>query len=234
MTSDRLFGPATVKIYIAKNKKQTGPFKDSLIRQQLAAGLLTGDELAWHESLTEWQPLREMFPGDMPEGPATPAWPANPPAPAARPAPPASPAPVSLTPDVPTRPSAQVPVIPSTPASPPPHVPASTPATSPQRRVPVWGKMLLIFGGLFALIGLLVAVLIVIGLVANKQEKRTSPLTLLSIPKAPTSIDRQRRKGMRPRNCVWGSCMPGALAGWQKMRPKRCGGFGKRPSKASR
>ncbi|MBE7157907.1 MAG: DUF4339 domain-containing protein [Rhodospirillales bacterium] len=45
------------QILVLKDEQQRGPFSVDEINGQLAAGTFELSDLAWHEGLTEWQPL---------------------------------------------------------------------------------------------------------------------------------------------------------------------------------
>lgn len=122
-----------MKLYLQKDGKQAGPFRDSLIRKQLASGELTGNELAWHKSITQWQPLREIFPAESAAEKTAPAMPTV-----------------------------------STPL--PMTQPASATASPPRRRLSMTKTILLVIGGIFALLGLLIVTVIVSALIATRHE----------------------------------------------------------------
>src|SRR5205807_5026458 len=138
-----------MKLYIAKDNQQLGPFRPSVIRDQLRSGMLSADQLAWHKGLNEWRPLREIFPAEVAQVPL-----------------PSPPAAVGAT----TSPTAV--------AAPSP-APVSAPSASVQaqavppvrRRMPLWGKILVAIGGLFAVLGVLVIVVIVIAVIATHGDK---------------------------------------------------------------
>jgi len=49
-------------IYITKNKQQSGPFEEHVVLDQLAAGLLSPDDLGIRQGEASWQRLGDMFP----------------------------------------------------------------------------------------------------------------------------------------------------------------------------
>jgi len=49
-----------MQIYITRNDEQFGPYSEADVRQHLASGELSSDELAWQEGLAEWQPLSTL------------------------------------------------------------------------------------------------------------------------------------------------------------------------------
>ena len=50
-------------IYIYKNDRQSGPYEDHIVLEQLKSGVLSPDDLAIRHGETRWQPLSDMFPG---------------------------------------------------------------------------------------------------------------------------------------------------------------------------
>ena len=46
-----------MQIYISRNDEQFGPYSEADVRQYLASGELSPDDLAWHEGQAEWQQL---------------------------------------------------------------------------------------------------------------------------------------------------------------------------------
>ena len=55
-----------MEFYVLKENQQTGPYDDAQIRQALANGTISYDDLAWREGLAEWQPLSVLFPRQTP------------------------------------------------------------------------------------------------------------------------------------------------------------------------
>ena len=57
-----------MQIYITRNGQQLGPYSIDDVRSQLTKGALQSSDLAWHEGVTDWQPLHLMpeFSGVMP------------------------------------------------------------------------------------------------------------------------------------------------------------------------
>jgi len=47
-------------IYISKGEERKGPYSEDSIRQFLADGQFDGNELAWHEGLTQWIAVEEV------------------------------------------------------------------------------------------------------------------------------------------------------------------------------
>lgn len=47
--------------HIGKNGKQTGPFDEETIRQQIATGALKTSDLCWREGMTNWQSIGTVF-----------------------------------------------------------------------------------------------------------------------------------------------------------------------------
>jgi hypothetical protein len=50
-------GMAMSSYHIAKNGQPAGPFEESEVLKQLAAGLITTKDLCWCEGMAEWQPI---------------------------------------------------------------------------------------------------------------------------------------------------------------------------------
>jgi len=48
-------------IYIAKNGTQTGPFSVEQIHGMLTGGLVSINDLAWHDGASDWQPLHALL-----------------------------------------------------------------------------------------------------------------------------------------------------------------------------
>jgi hypothetical protein len=74
-----------MEIYITRANEQFGPYSDEDVRRHLASGELSPDDLAWHEGLTEWQPLSRLVclapirPPDRKNMPQTAVQPSKPP-----------------------------------------------------------------------------------------------------------------------------------------------------------
>ncbi|MEY2483133.1 MAG: hypothetical protein QOK24_1661 [Verrucomicrobiota bacterium] len=49
-------------IYLWKDNQQLGPFEEADIKSRLADGALSYDDLAWREGMSDWQPLRQIYP----------------------------------------------------------------------------------------------------------------------------------------------------------------------------
>ena len=52
--------PSTAAIYVAVGGRQTGPFDESGLLQQIQSGRLTRDSLVWKEEMTEWTRAGEV------------------------------------------------------------------------------------------------------------------------------------------------------------------------------
>jgi hypothetical protein len=50
-----------MNIYLYLNDQQTGPYSEEQLREMLVAGNINPLQLAWHEGLTEWQPLNTIL-----------------------------------------------------------------------------------------------------------------------------------------------------------------------------
>ncbi len=61
-----------MRYFIGKNGQRLGPFIGSEVREQLAAGSISYDDLVWRDGMAAWAPVRSEFP--PPEAP-----PGNPP-----------------------------------------------------------------------------------------------------------------------------------------------------------
>lgn len=59
-----------MQIYISRNGNQTGPFSEEQTRSMISAGMLSGDDLAWGEGFSNWQPLRHII--NLPQPPPVP------------------------------------------------------------------------------------------------------------------------------------------------------------------
>ena len=51
-----------MKIYIAKNGQQLGPFDEEQLTQKIQQGIVSYDDLAWVEGMSDWRPLRQVIP----------------------------------------------------------------------------------------------------------------------------------------------------------------------------
>lgn len=49
-------------IYIYKNGQQQGPFNERTIQNGLNSGEFAYSDLAWHQGMTDWQPLSQILP----------------------------------------------------------------------------------------------------------------------------------------------------------------------------
>ena len=49
-------------IYLWKDNQQLGPFEEADIKGRLAGGSLSYDDLGWREGMSDWTPLRQIFP----------------------------------------------------------------------------------------------------------------------------------------------------------------------------
>jgi len=50
-----------MQLYIAKSGQQTGPFSTEQLESMLNSGMIALDDSAWHEGLTDWQPLHQIL-----------------------------------------------------------------------------------------------------------------------------------------------------------------------------
>ena len=66
-----------MNILVAKNGSQLGPFSENDIRAKLASGEFSPTDHGWHEGLTAWSPLAQLF-GDAAVPPPAPAMPPQP------------------------------------------------------------------------------------------------------------------------------------------------------------
>src|ERR1035441_284207 len=48
-------------IYLYQNDKQVGPYTEQELRTLVKSGAISKTEYAWHEGLTEWQPLNAII-----------------------------------------------------------------------------------------------------------------------------------------------------------------------------
>jgi uncharacterized protein DUF4339 len=56
------FRKIPMAIYIFKNGKQDGPLEEAIVCFHLAHGILSPDDLGWREGMSDWAPLREIYP----------------------------------------------------------------------------------------------------------------------------------------------------------------------------
>lgn len=67
--------PAPAAFFVAVNGQQTGPFDEAALRQQAAAGQLSGQSMVWKAGMAQWSPagqvaeLAALFPPPMPPPP---------------------------------------------------------------------------------------------------------------------------------------------------------------------
>ncbi|RYZ99197.1 MAG: RDD family protein [Moraxellaceae bacterium] len=54
-----------MQIYLARNNEQAGPYSLEQVNQMLANGQVVLADLAWHEGMTQWQPLGELTGGEL-------------------------------------------------------------------------------------------------------------------------------------------------------------------------
>jgi len=73
-----------VQIHVRRDGQNYGPYDEETTRSYLSAGSLSPEDLAWHEGLTDWQPLSQVL-GLGPPPPPPPALPVSPPAAGAAP-----------------------------------------------------------------------------------------------------------------------------------------------------
>ncbi|HCN76993.1 MAG TPA: hypothetical protein DIT13_07350 [Verrucomicrobiales bacterium] len=57
--------PAIMHFHITKDGQQFGPLPVDEIRQRIAAGYFSEDDLAWTEGMADWRPLREALPAPL-------------------------------------------------------------------------------------------------------------------------------------------------------------------------
>lgn len=60
-----------MEVWIGRNGERHGPYPESSIRQWLASGQVSRDDLGWYEGLADWQPLAVLFPDASPAAPTT-------------------------------------------------------------------------------------------------------------------------------------------------------------------
>lgn len=51
--------------YVIRNNEQLGPFADAYIKEKVAAGELSANDMCWGEGMADWQALRAII--DMPK-----------------------------------------------------------------------------------------------------------------------------------------------------------------------
>ena len=76
-----------MKIYIAKNGQQTGPFTIEQVRASIANATVSLSDLAWHEALSGWVPLSGIPELQLSTPPPVPATASTPPVPIPAPVP---------------------------------------------------------------------------------------------------------------------------------------------------
>lgn len=54
-----------MQIYLARNNEQAGPYSLEQVNQMLASGQVVLTDLAWHEGMSEWQPLGNLTNGQL-------------------------------------------------------------------------------------------------------------------------------------------------------------------------
>lgn len=66
-----------MEVWIGRDGERHGPYTEADVRQWLRSGEVSRDDLGWHEGMTDWAPLSQMFPGESPAatGPAVPPMP---------------------------------------------------------------------------------------------------------------------------------------------------------------
>jgi uncharacterized RDD family membrane protein YckC len=55
-----------MQVWIGRNGERFGPYTDDEVRQWLRDGTCRPDELGWHEGMTDWRALGELFPDERP------------------------------------------------------------------------------------------------------------------------------------------------------------------------
>ncbi|MET4677892.1 MULTISPECIES: RDD family protein [unclassified Luteibacter] len=55
-----------MQVWIGRNGERFGPYTDDEVRQWLRDGTCRPDELGWHEGMTDWRALSELFPDERP------------------------------------------------------------------------------------------------------------------------------------------------------------------------
>lgn len=55
-----------MQVWIGRNGERFGPYTDDEVQQWMRDGTFRPDELGWHEGVTDWRPLGELFPDARP------------------------------------------------------------------------------------------------------------------------------------------------------------------------
>jgi hypothetical protein len=55
--------PPEELFYVAKSGRQEGPYNKNSVKQLVAGGLLSSDDLAWKEGMAEWMEIGRLMPG---------------------------------------------------------------------------------------------------------------------------------------------------------------------------
>ncbi|QDE41246.1 RDD family protein [Luteibacter pinisoli] len=55
-----------MQVWLGRNGERFGPYTEDEVRQWLRDGTCGPDELGWHDGMTDWRPLGELFPGERP------------------------------------------------------------------------------------------------------------------------------------------------------------------------
>lgn len=50
-----------MNIFVAKNEQKLGPYTVEEVRARIGSGSFSGEDLGWHEGLTDWQPLSRLL-----------------------------------------------------------------------------------------------------------------------------------------------------------------------------
>jgi hypothetical protein len=56
-------------LYLFQNEEQVGPYTKEKINSMIASGEITRDDFAWHEGLSDWQPIHTIISVDSPASP---------------------------------------------------------------------------------------------------------------------------------------------------------------------
>jgi hypothetical protein len=56
-----------MNIFVAKNEQKLGPYSVEEVRVRIGSGSFSGEDLGWHEGLTDWQPLSRLL-ASLPSG----------------------------------------------------------------------------------------------------------------------------------------------------------------------
>lgn len=80
-----------MQIYLARNNVQAGPYSLEELNRMLAGGQVQLTDLAWHEGMSQWQPLGQLTQGQRIYQPAAAPWPTPAPSPLSLEKTPASP-----------------------------------------------------------------------------------------------------------------------------------------------